>query len=113
MISRSPIRSIAILSPLRVRLARKYSTIIPEPSVNPAKPKISQFGHAIFNTVTISLTTYLLLHSLWTNLEYREVEADLVAKSNDLESQVHTIVTELKQEELKKRQSWVGKLKFW
>lgn len=53
------------------------------------------------------------MHTLWTNLEFNEVEADLVAKSNDLESQIQTIVTELKQQELNKKQSWLGKLKFW
>ena len=113
MISRSPIRYSRIISHFRPISSRNYSTIIPDTSVQPSKPKLSQFSHAIFNTLTISLTTYLLLHTLWTNLEFNEVEADLVAKSNDLESQIQTIVTALKQQELNKKQSWLGKLKFW
>lgn len=113
MISRTSIRSPFWTFHFRAAFPKSYSTIIPETNIEPPKPKISQFSHAIFNTLTISLTTYLLLHTVWTNLEYKEVEADLVAKSNDLEFQIQTIVSELKQQELKKRQSWFGKLKFW
>ncbi|CAK9441173.1 uncharacterized protein LODBEIA_P50420 [Lodderomyces beijingensis] len=91
---------------------RRYRSInVHNPSSPPfSKPKISQFGHAIFNTLTISLTTYLLLNTIWTNLEYYEVENDLKLQSQEIESQIQAIVDEKNNEIQKQRKGWFS---FW
>lgn len=99
------------------------STIVPKrwysiklPTQEPVKPRISEFSHALYNTLMISLSTFFILNIVYNKLEYNEVESNLKIKSQELESKIQSIVDE-KEKELKQIQmsndSWIRKLKFW
>ncbi|RCK58805.1 hypothetical protein Cantr_07316 [Candida viswanathii] len=66
------------------------------PYDEPVKPRISQFSHALYNTLMISLSTFFLLNIWYNKLEYKEVEANLKLKSQELESRIQAIVTRRK-----------------
>ena len=81
------------------------------------KPRLSQFSHALYNTLMISLSTFFLFNIVYNNLQYQEIEQELKLKSTTLENQIQTIVDEkdkqLKQEQESSNKRWIHKLKFW
>ncbi|KAI5962078.1 uncharacterized protein KGF55_003153 [Candida pseudojiufengensis] len=109
ILSTRPIAATKLLNP-----NKKYSIIIDQQSQLPQKPKLSQFKYAIFNTLVISLGSYLGLHIIWTNLEYKDVEKKLIEKSDKLENEIKDLI-ELKNQEVvkSKENSWKSWFRFW
>ncbi|CAI5759498.1 unnamed protein product [Candida verbasci] len=107
-----------IKSILMRNIIRNYTIQLPKDHHSIyVKPKLSQFGHAIYNTFIISFITYIGLNVLWTHLESNDVKNSLELKSQNLESQIQNVVNlkneELKANELKYNGHWYKKLKFW
>lgn len=102
-------------------VTRPYTISIENPRLpQPSKPKISQFSHAIFNTLVMALGTYLFLNTVWTNSEYYELEKKFKQQSTELEQEIQALV-DLKNNELQHQQQqqqqqtqrWFRFLKFW
>lgn len=100
----------------RSNIVSKRCYTIKLPTQEPVKPRISEFSHALYNTLMISLSTFFVLNIVYNKLEYNEVESKLKLKSQELENKIQSLVNE-KDKELKliqsKNHSWISKLKFW
>ena len=98
---------------------KRFHTIKLPHQINqdPVKPRLSQFSHALYNTLMISLSTFFLFNIVYNNLQYQEIEQELKLKSTTLENQIQTIVDEkdkqLQQEQESSNKRWIHKLKCW
>lgn len=70
------------------------------------KPQISQFKGPLLHTFLLASTTYIVLQTVWMNLEYSEKRAELEAESKSLEDKIQRLVDAKKHEFDGRNRTW-------
>lgn len=81
----------------------------------PTKPTLGEFKNPLLHTFLLASATYMALQALWLALEYEHVEAELVAKSKVLETEMQKALDDARHEMAASiaSKSWFSKLAFW
>lgn len=95
-------------------IQKQYSTVkFPQPTQDlSTKPKLSQFKNPLFHTFLLASTTYIILHTIWLNLEFNEKKRTLEYQSKDLEEEIQNLVDDKKANiQNNNKRSWYPR--FW
>ncbi|CCE80052.1 Piso0_003149 [Millerozyma farinosa CBS 7064] len=91
---------------------RLYSKLtLPDNDVVRGKPKLGEFKTAFFHCFLIASTTYMVLHAIWTGLEYEEKEKSYLSEAGLLENRLQELVDEKKNKYKKTR--WFSSWGLW
>ena len=96
------------------RILRSYSYVnFPQgDSIESPKPTLSQFKNPLFHCFLVASTTYIVLHTVWTNLNSSEKEERFIDKTKAFEDRIQQLVDK-KRNELESKKSWSHVFKFW
>ncbi|OBA23373.1 hypothetical protein METBIDRAFT_35330 [Metschnikowia bicuspidata var. bicuspidata NRRL YB-4993] len=79
----------------------------------PTKPKLSEFKNPLLHTFLLASATYMALQALWSALEYEHVEAELLKKSQILETEMQEAIEDARKDMVPMKRGWLSSLKFW
>lgn len=91
---------------------RLYSKLtLPDNDVVREKPKLGEFKTAFFHCFLMASTTYMVLHAIWSGLEYEEKEKFYLSEAGLLENRLQELVDEKKNKYEKTR--WFSSWGLW